>query len=129
MELTDLRDRLRRSERLDEEWLHLFALPPMAKLLREEPEYQRNGRTGLTLLKSEHLRVVLEVARAGTEIGDHRISGPTLVHVLEGSLALVSDDATRVAHAAEMVVVPHDRPRRIHAESDAVFLWALSLDA
>ena len=124
-----LRDRTERRHRLDEEWLHLFSLAKFVAALRQEPEYLRNGHNGLILMKTEHVRVVLEVAQAGHSIGEHTIHGPALVQVLEGSLAFQCGDERRVAHAGEMVVIPHDRPRTIRATDDAAFLWALSLAA
>jgi quercetin dioxygenase-like cupin family protein len=124
-----LRDRAERRHRLDEEWLHLFSLQKFAAALRQEPDYERNGHNGLILMKTEHMRVVLEVARAGSGIGEHTIHGPALVQVIEGSLVFQAGDERRDAHAGEMVVIPHERPRTIRASEDAAFLWALALDS
>jgi quercetin dioxygenase-like cupin family protein len=122
-----LRDRSERQHRLDPEWLHLFSLGKFIEALRQEHEYVRNGHNGLILLKTEHMRVVLEVTRAGRRIAEHSIHGPALIQVLEGSLRFRAGDEERVAHAGELVVVPHDRPRTISAEEDAAFVWALAL--
>ncbi|MEZ4283037.1 MAG: AraC family ligand binding domain-containing protein [Myxococcota bacterium] len=117
-----------RHERLDEEWFHLFNLASMAAQLRAEPAHEVNGHTGLTLLKNEHLSVVLEAARKGSHTGEHNVDGPSFVLVLEGSLRLECGDETRLAHAGEMVVVPHDRIRDLWADEDSTFLRVLSLD-
>jgi quercetin dioxygenase-like cupin family protein len=124
-----LRDRSERRHRLDEEWLHLFSLEKFTAALRQEPEYLHNGHNGVILIKTEHVRVVLEVAQAGRSIGEHTIHGPALVQVLEGTLSFQCGDERRVAHAGEMVVIPHDRQRTIRATDDAAFLWALALGA
>lgn len=124
MDVASLREQLNREEHL----LHLFALEPMIERLRSEEPYDQNGQNGVLLLKTEHLRVVLEVAREGNEIGQHTVPGPTLIQVLEGSLDLSSQGETRTAHAGEMLVVPHDRPRTVFARADAAFVWALSMD-
>ena len=121
------RGRSERRHRLDEEWLHLFSLRKFASALRLEPEYDRNGHNGVILMKTAHMRVVLEVARAGRSIGEHTIHGPALVHVIEGSLTFQAGDERRVARTGEMVVIPHERPRTIRAIEDAAFLWALAL--
>lgn len=128
MDIAALRDRFQREERLDEEVFHLFALEEMVEALRGEREYDANGHTGVILLKSDRLRVVLEVARDGVAIGNHVVPGPTVVQILQGSLHVTSEEQTRIAHPHEMIVIPHDRPRRLYAEGDAAFLWALSLD-
>jgi quercetin dioxygenase-like cupin family protein len=124
-----VRGRVERESRLDEEWFHLFPIARFVQALRTEREYVENRRNAVILMKTEHLRVVLEVASRDTKIAEHVIEGPAVVYVLEGSLELVCMDATRVAHAGEMVVIPHDRPRSMRAQTDVSFLWALSIDA
>lgn len=128
MDAVSLRDRFRREERLDEEAFHLFALDEMIGALRAEREYTENGHTGVTLLKSAHLSIVLEVVSSGSRIGEHVVPGPTLLQVLEGSVHAASGDETRVAHAGDLIVVPHDRRRELRAEGRTAFLWALSFD-
>jgi quercetin dioxygenase-like cupin family protein len=128
MTLDTLRDRAERPNRLDPEWFHLFSLAPLRESLRSERPYREQGRNGLVLLKTDQLRVVLQVAAAGAEIAEHTVPGPAIVHVLEGELELVCLDATRIAHAGEIVSIPHDRPRAITARSDASFLWVLALE-
>lgn len=127
MDVAGLRDRTRREVRLDEDWFHLFALADMIRTLRAESAYASSGHSGLLLLKNEHLRVVLEIARKGVAIGEHTVRGPTVVQVLDGSLELRSDGETRIAHAGEMAVVPDARPRTLTAKEDCAFLRVLSL--
>ena len=86
------------------------------------------GRNAITLLKTEQMSVVLEVAAEGMKIAEHTVPGPAIVHVLDGELDLVCLDETRVAHAGEMVMIPHDRPRSMSAKSDVTFLWTLALE-
>jgi len=129
MDAKHFRDQSGRQARLDEEWLHLFALDEMVELLRTEAAYPVNGHTGITLHKTAHLRILLEAAKQGARIGEHNVHGPTFVHVLSGSLRLTSGDETRIAHAGELVVIPHDRARRMVAEEDSAFLLGLSLES
>jgi quercetin dioxygenase-like cupin family protein len=128
MESTGLRDRSHRHERLDEDWLHLFALDEMAEVLRAEPAYPVNGHTGITLHKTTHLRILLEVAKEGAEIGEHSVHGPTFIHVLSGSLRLTSGGETRLAQAGELVVIPQVRVWTMIADEDSSFLLGLSLE-
>jgi quercetin dioxygenase-like cupin family protein len=123
-----LRDHDERHSRLDPEWLHLFSLQQLARKLRSEPEYAENGRGGVVLIKTEQLRVVLEVAAEGTQFAEHTVLGSATVVVLEGSLQIVCGDEKRAAQRGEMVVIPHDRPRTMSATSDVCFLWTLSLE-
>ena len=123
-----LRSPEERQSRLDPEWLHLFSLEQFARKLRAEPEYAENGRSGLVLIKTEQLRVVLEVASEGSKFAEHTVLGSATVVVLEGALEITCGDETRVVRAGEMVVIPHDRPRAMSATGDVCFLWTLSLE-
>lgn len=128
MDVTELRGTEHRRERLDESWFHLFSLPTLIETLRADEPYERNGQNGLLLRKTDHLRVVLEVARRGVEIGQHNIAGQTLVQILEGAVRVDAEDERRIAHAHEMVGVPSHRPREMRAEEDSAFLWIISVD-
>ena len=128
MTIENLRDRSARENRLDPEWFHLFSLEELAQSLRSERGYREQGRNGIALHKTDRLRVVLEVAAEGAEVGEHTVPGPAVVHVLEGELELVCLDETRVARAGEIVSIPHDRPRTITAKVDSSFLWTLAMD-
>jgi quercetin dioxygenase-like cupin family protein len=108
--------------------LHLFDLGDMIRAMRTEHVYQANGHTGLLLLKSDHLRVVLGVAASGSEISEHAVHGPTVMHVISGALELHSAEATCAVRAGELVVIPHDRSRKLRATADTTFLWALSVE-
>jgi quercetin dioxygenase-like cupin family protein len=124
----DLRDHEERHSRLDPEWFHLFSLQQFRHKLRSEPEYAENGRSGVVLLRTARLRVMLEVAAEGTKFAEHTVIGSAIVVVIDGSLQITCDDEKRVARAGEMVVIPHDRPRAMIATSDVSFLWALALE-
>jgi quercetin dioxygenase-like cupin family protein len=128
MDPKHLRDQSQRQDRLDEDWLHLFALEEMAELLRTEAAYPVNGHTGITLHKTAHLRILLEVAKEGSRIGEHSVHGPTFIQVLSGALRLTSGDETRIVRAGELVVIPHDRARNMFAEEESSFLLGLSLE-
>jgi quercetin dioxygenase-like cupin family protein len=119
------RDRLGREGAVDREWFHLFSLAQFARELREEREYAEHGRNGIALLKSDRVRVVLEVAAEGAKIAEHTVEGAAMITVLDGALDVACNDERRVARAGELVVIPHDRPRTITAKSDASFLWTL----
>ena len=45
----------------------------------------------------------------------------------EETIAVLKDVNLDI-HAGEMVAIPHDRPRDVWAETDASFLWVLSLE-
>ena len=63
-----------------------FELDREVALLREEPGYAEFGRSSKTLGKSEHLRVVVTAARAGTDLGDDETEAAMAIQVLAGTV-------------------------------------------
>jgi len=121
-----LRDRAARERRLDEDRVHVFALREYAEALREEPEYGSNGHTGVILMKTQDLRMVLEVADAGATVSDHVIHGPATVQVVEGTLDVETQGERWSATAGDMVVLPHDETRKISAREPSTFVLSLA---
>ena len=116
-----------RRKRLDEGTVHVFALTDYAEAMRKEREYTQHGHTGVILIKTSELRVVLEVAEAGKGMAEHVIRGPATVQILEGSLEFSTRNASFTARAGDMAVLPHDEPRTVTAKEKTTFLLALAL--
>lgn len=125
--MQELRERLLRRKRLDPERSHVFELKTYADALRSEIEYDQNGHTGLTLVKADDLRVVLEVARAGSGLKEHVVEGPAAVQIVSGCLEFRTEAETFRAEAGEIVVLPQGAPRTVRAQEDSAFLLTLSL--
>lgn len=104
---------------------HVFSLAAFGAGLRSQTEYDRNGHTGMLLLKSPELRVVLEAMRPGTALGTHVVHGPTTLFVLEGALDVATDrDSFRVAEN-EMAALPREERREIRSPVESLFLLVL----
>ena len=103
--MESLRDRETRQRRLDEARLHVFSARALAGALFEEPEFQRNRHTGITLLKTAELRVVLVVAEAGVALARHVVHGPATLHLVEGELAIDTDAGCFSAGLSDLVVL------------------------
>jgi quercetin dioxygenase-like cupin family protein len=116
-----------RRERLEEDRVHVLPLAEYVDALRGEREYADHGHTGVTLMKTEALRVVLEVVRAGEGLGEHVVDGPATVQILEGSLEFQTTSGRFAADAGTLVVLPHGEPRTVEALEESTFLLALSL--
>jgi quercetin dioxygenase-like cupin family protein len=127
-EAASVREPAARRARLDDDRVHRIDLSDTARRLRGEREYRASGRTGVTLVKSEALRVVLEVLAAGRGLAEHVIRGPATVHVLQGTLDFASARERFTAGAGSLVVVPAGEPHEVDAREDATLLIGLSLD-
>ena len=99
------RTREDREARLHESSVHTFDLQETARTLRQEPEYEKNGRNGITLVKNPDLRVVLEVVRRGSGLGQHRAPGPITVQVLEGEIRFDALDEIFYLKRGELITL------------------------
>ncbi|MFI5398911.1 MAG: hypothetical protein ACHQ9S_25555 [Candidatus Binatia bacterium] len=63
-----------------------FDIPALLTQMKQESAWQTGSRNGVTLLKTEGLRVVLVAMHAGTLIPVHKAEGPIAVEVVEGRL-------------------------------------------
>ena len=124
--MDSLRDRETRQRRLDEGLVHVFSAHELGGALQEEPEYQRSGHSGLTLMRTPELRVLLEAAEAGTVLARHVVHGPVTLYLVEGELAVETASGYYTTGPGDMVVLPRDEAREIRALKRSVFLLALS---
>ena len=122
-----VRGRRPRVSRLDEEQLHVFSLRAYGAGLRRQPEYEKDGHTGMILIKTRELRVVLEATKADTRLAAHVIHGPATLYVLSGALDVTTRQGTFRVGEAEMAVLPRDEEREISSPAESLFLIALSL--
>ncbi len=121
-----LRGRGPRVSRLDEEQMHVFSLRAYGAGLRRQPEYEKDGHTGMILIKTRELRVVLQAAKAGTRLATHVIHGPATLYVISGALDVKTRQGTFRVGEAEMAVLPRDEEREISSPAESLFLIALS---
>ena len=124
--LEPLRGREPRVARLDEEQIHVFSLRAYGAGLRRQPEYEKDGHTGMILMKTPELRIVLEAAKAGTRLATHVVHGPATLYVLSGALDVLTPQGTFRVGEAEMAVLPREERREIRSPAESLFLIALS---
>ena len=122
-----LRDRGARERRLDPERVHVFALRDYAAEMKQEAEYLDNGHTGVLLMRTESLRMLLEVVAEGARLDEHVISGPATLQVLEGALDVEVEGESFHVSEGEIVVLPHDETRKLTARRASTFLLSLTL--
>ena len=120
------RTRKEREERLDAEHLHLFDLRELTYALWREPEAGESGRSGVTLVKTPDLRVVLQVLEAGSALAEHRAPGPITVQVLQGVLRFQAGSEVRYLRQGELLALPARQPHSVEAICDSTFLLTIA---
>ncbi|MGV3719879.1 MAG: cupin domain-containing protein [Actinomycetota bacterium] len=115
-----------RTSRLVTEELHLFDLGSTLQGLRSEPEYDRNGRNGTTLVKNPDLRVVLMALRDGGAMAEHHAPGPITVQALEGKIEFSTGGAVHVLTPGKLLALPSGQPHSVKAVQDSAFLLTIA---
>jgi Ala-tRNA(Pro) deacylase len=123
---TSVRAKGMREQRLDQAFAHVFSLRSYGAGLRRQPEYDKGGHTGMILMKTPELRVLLEAMSAERTLATHVVHGPTTLLVLEGALDVETRGRMFRVGESEMAVLPRDTRREIRAAADSLFLIALS---
>ncbi len=121
-----LRGKEPRDLRLAEELVHVFSLRAYGAGLRAQSEFERNGHTGMLLMKTPELRVVLEAMAPGTSLATHVVHSPATLFVIEGALDVSTADGVSRVGEGEMASLPRDERREIRAPVRALFLLALA---
>lgn len=71
--------------------LESFDLNDLVAQLVLEPQYQEEGKSGITLARDAHVSVVLEVLRKGSALREHRAPTSAMVTLLSGRATFVSE--------------------------------------
>jgi len=121
------RTREERQARLNESRLHVFDLKPLTDALWTEPETgEKSGRSGVTLVKTPDLRVVLEVLERGASLAEHRAPGPITVQVLEGEIRFAAGEEIVYLRAGELVALPDTQLHSVEAVRDSSLLLTIA---
>lgn len=119
------RTREERAERLSGETLQVLDLRRYIRALRDEDVYTAHGRNGVTLVKTTHLRVVLEVLQAGAHLAEHRAPGPITVQGLEGAIRFHTGEEVFRVREGELLALPAGQAHSVEAVGDAAFLLTI----
>jgi quercetin dioxygenase-like cupin family protein len=106
-----------------------FDLPSIAKKLRAEPTYAREGKASRTLVRSEDLRLVLVALEAGQSIAEHHASVTASVQTLSGHIRLRLPDRRVEVPVGRLLVLGPGVPHDVQAEPDSTFLLTLGWPA
>jgi quercetin dioxygenase-like cupin family protein len=66
---------------------------------------------------------------AGTVFSDHKVSGPIVVHCIEGEIAFTAMGEAKTLQAGELLYLMPNEPHAIKAITDAVVLLTIIFKA
>jgi quercetin dioxygenase-like cupin family protein len=102
-----------------------FDLPTEIAQLRLGRTYERGGPSGRTLLKEPDLRVVLMTLQAGGRMEEHSASGPTSIHVIEGSIRVHVADGQGELGPGSLLTMESAVRHEVEAVEDSAFLLTI----
>jgi len=90
--------------------------------LKDEKAWDKNDRNGITLVKNEHLTIVLTCLHADAEINDNLVDGILTIEVLEGSVSLVTEVDKYELKERSLATIRANVPHSIRAQKKSVLL-------
>jgi quercetin dioxygenase-like cupin family protein len=87
----------------------------------------RDARTA-AIAKTDHFETIRLIVHAGTEIPQHKVSGPITLQCLEGRVELGTDSNPIVLKAQDWVYLEGGAPHSVRATEDSSLLLTIFLD-
>jgi quercetin dioxygenase-like cupin family protein len=94
--------------------------------LRNEPAWQKNDRNGITLYKTNGMRIVLVIMHTGAEMRPQTVEGIISFHVLEGSLQIATDNQTEEVEAGQILALHAHMKHSVRAVAETTFLLTMT---
>ena len=106
-----------------------FDLAAVARELRTEEPYLREGQTARTLIRTPDLRVVVVALTAGKTISEHHANVTASVQTLSGHIRLQLPDQRVDVPEGQLLVLGAGLSHDVSAEADSIFLLTLGWTA
>ena len=102
-----------------------FEIVDIAREMRAEDTYARDGHTARTLVREADLRIVLMVMRAGSIMKEHRVAETASVHSLTGHVRLRLPDGVADLPSGRLLVLERGLLHNVEALEESTLLLTL----
>ncbi len=106
-----------------------FDLGRVARELREEEAWQREGHNARTLVKNESLRIVLIDMHVKGHLKEHQTDSRISIQVLTGKISVRLPGATHVIEAGKLLSIDQSIAHDVEALEPSTFLLTLARSA
>lgn len=106
-----------------------FDLEAVARELRAEEQYVREGQASRTLIRASDLRIVVVALEAGKTISEHHAKVTASVQTLSGHIRLQLPERRVDVPAGRILVMSAGLAHDVYAETDSVFVLTLGWPA
>jgi quercetin dioxygenase-like cupin family protein len=90
--------------------------------LKDEKVWDKNDRNGITLVKNDHMTIVLTCLHADAEINDNMVDGILTIELLEGRVSLVTEVEKYELKERSLITLRAHVPHSIKADKKSVLL-------
>jgi quercetin dioxygenase-like cupin family protein len=97
--------------------------------LRNEPAWQRNDRNGITIYKTQGMRIVLVIMHAEAEMRPQAVDGIINFHVLEGAIQITTQDERQNIEAGQMLSLHANIQHMVKALEETIFILTMTNEA
>src|SRR5215831_18800024 len=94
--------------------------------LRNESAWQRNDRNGITIYKTQGMRIVLVIMHPDAEMRPQTIDGIVNFHVLEGLLQITTQDQKEDIEAGQMLSLHAHVQHMVKAMEETTFILTMT---
>jgi quercetin dioxygenase-like cupin family protein len=94
--------------------------------LRNEPAWQKNDRNGITLYKTDGMRIVLVIMHAGAEMRPQTVDGIISFHVIEGNLQIATPEQTTEVEAGQILTLHTNIKHSVRAAEETTFILTMT---
>jgi quercetin dioxygenase-like cupin family protein len=102
-----------------------FELLTVARELRSDERYVREGQSARTLIRTPDLRILVIALQRGKTISEHHASATASVQTLSGHIRLRLRDRCVDVTAGQLLALGAGLAHDVYAETDSTFLLTL----
>jgi quercetin dioxygenase-like cupin family protein len=101
-------------------------LPSFIEQIKQESPWKDTDRNGITLFKTDGMRIILIALHAGAEMKTHTADGITSVQIIEGRMKFNANNQSVELDKRQMLTLHKGIPHSVTAIEETIFLLTLT---
>jgi len=100
-------------------------LAAFTRQIRSEDAWHKSDRNSITVFKTDNIRIVLGGLHKDAEMLPRKAEGTMNIQVLEGSLAVTTDELDATLTPGNMIAIHKDSNYRVIANEESIYLLTI----
>ena len=105
----------------------VFTLEQARRLTVSEPQWQKNDRASVSIVKNDDLSLTLLMLKPGAHLKEHSARKAVSVHVLSGRIRFSSGSVARELDAGMLAMIEGAVPHAVEALEESALLLTAAL--